>query len=302
VITLAEATLPIPLRSHEAVYDGADSIYILGGLANGSLHGSVYKYSLATDTISVHGIFVRVAYGAAAIDMTTQSILYFGGQTTSGRTASIRKYSIVQKTNSVVNTLPSAMEGMALAWNEDERVALLFGGYAAKGNFSDQILKYSANDNAISQVGQLPEKRFEAAAVWDDDEGAAYLFGGHGASETMKSDIVRYDPTTGAGTASRLSTDLPHRTTYPCAMYANGKLSYTFGGGELIKYNGEDGTAMALDVDGWPSSLSMAACVYVQNLNRIYIIGGYGQWNANETEDTYKSEIAYIDLGGPSYK
>ena len=74
-----ELKLPYPLRGHSAVYDGQDSIYIIG-----TDQGKVLRFSLGTGLVEEYGDFVTITNGGAALS-TDGEILYFGGQDGSRR-------------------------------------------------------------------------------------------------------------------------------------------------------------------------------------------------------------------------
>src|SRR5690348_16936982 len=78
-IVTAKGKLPRNFYYGSAVYDGFDSIYLLGGTKRevGSSYGAIYKYSISSDSAQTIGRLDE-EYGAAAF--TSGHIYYFGGE------------------------------------------------------------------------------------------------------------------------------------------------------------------------------------------------------------------------------
>ena len=73
---VTESRLPVPLYGHSAVYDGEDSIYLIGGW-NGAYNGEVYKYSINTAEVESVGTFPGKLFGSTAF--YNNDTYYLGG-------------------------------------------------------------------------------------------------------------------------------------------------------------------------------------------------------------------------------
>lgn len=98
---------------HSAVYDGLDSIYVVGGF-NGNYQNRVLKYSLRLGSVDVVGIFVTIGLGIALLN--SDEILYLGGRGDEYKpSAAIYRYSTDTNNFSQVGKLPWAVLSTAFA-------------------------------------------------------------------------------------------------------------------------------------------------------------------------------------------
>jgi len=284
--------LPQPLTKHSAVYDGQDTIYIIGGYNE----DRVTRFSVADGTVEVISTFLKVHSGAAVMD--GEDIVYFGGYI-SGKARSssgIYRFSTVHRNFTLANNLPVAMERMALAWDPVGHVAYTFGGVGL-GNL-DQVLRYRASDDEIEQLALLPERRSGAGAVWDHRQEVAYVFGGEGSRRALGREIFRFNPSAASPIVARVTATLPYAVEWPCAVFANDYVYVVGDRGRLIKFDPKSERVESVAVDGWRRPLTYSACVHVPKQSRIYLIGGYGSFRQGEVKER-RDEISYIDLGYP---
>jgi len=275
--------LPLSVWFSSAVHSSFDSeaIYAFGG--DGAAN-QVVKYNLATGQVESAGQFPPLLAGAAALG-SGPNIFYMGG--VNGQfNRNITRYSTLNGETTVVNELPTG--GMSQFASASNRLWLAtFGGF--DGRYLDAILRFDLVSNEIMQVGAFPDALYGATAVFAPDNGQVYIFGGNNGSINTQNayDIWQFNPNTYVTT--KLPTRLPRSVFNGCAVYANG-IAYIFHHSGLIEFNPQNGQATVADIDDttWPPYLHGAACVWVEQQQRIYVLGGHGNFGGND--------IAYVEI------
>ena len=158
-VTKCNATFEVGLTYAAVVYDGLDSVYILGGSTYwpGQWHSAIRKYSISTDTVETIGRLPKALTGGeASINAGDGSIYYFGG---SSDNYDVYKFDILSSTVTTVETLPVSVHSGGKAVVDDGTTVLLFGG---DGN--GKIVEYDLNSNEGRVVADLPCTR--AGGLW----------------------------------------------------------------------------------------------------------------------------------------
>lgn len=284
VANLASARLPSG-RSHvSAIYDGDDSIYILGGNSypSGALD-SILHYSISEDRIATIGTLPTPMYGGR-ITMSSNNEVFLLGSLSS---TDIVRFSPGVENATVVAQLPHTFYESSL---------IQFNGFV-------HILGGWVDMDATSQ-GFFPSingtEGFRVnAALWINDSlyPPFYMIFGNILS-TGENAVVRYDPVS-EDARYTLLPELPHVFGHSMAftdikdgnVYLVGILGFFPG---IARFEPSTNLVTLLPVSGFPgsdgNSLSKSGNVYVDKLNRIYMIGG-----RNSTRE-YRDEIWYIDL------
>jgi len=288
---VTDSRLPSPLERQSAVYDGDDTIYLIGGY-NRLHQDAVLKYTLSSGAVERVGTFVKISAGGAFL--YNGQIVYVGGKEhLEGYSADVYSYNTQTNSFAVVSQLPLAIRSLILAYDATNEVAYSFGGINNNAfTYHDLIMRLDPATSRVEQVGRLPEGRGGGSAVFADD-GKAYIFGGtvpinH---EAFSNEILRFDPA--QNTVVKLGAQLPSLVYYSPAVLAKGQI-YIAGHEQLIRFNPASEQVEELQVAGWPNYLLAAASVYVPKLDRIYFFGGYGRFTTEFPVN--RVEISYLDL------
>ncbi len=289
----------MPIYGHSAVYDGHDSIYVMGGWNGSTYQSQVIRYSIETGRLDPVGEFLPKAFGVAAW-AGDDHIYYFGGSSSSdsGADAGIHRYSVSTSIHEQVGQFAVGIQDMAFAFDSATQTGYTLGGRSGSNRLS-HIYKYSTTTHAVERVNSLSVGRWEASAAWTASEGTIYIFGGlEGLAGNSDREIWWYSPS--RGFVSKLPMPMPYGVHRGCAVFSehDGQV-YIIGAEVLMKFHPASSRAEKVAIDLWPEyRLHYSACVYVPSLARIYVLGGY----PNKTEavggrvDTISNEISYIEL------
>ncbi|OXA44708.1 Kelch-like protein 13 [Folsomia candida] len=304
VATPAKARLPLGAYGTSAVFDGTDSIYIIGGDSTEGRLKSVLKYSISTDEISHAAILPHGAYYGTATQTKGGDIFYHGASILD--TPSTEIYKFVPSTSSVtkVGDLPEENFMSAAVQDGDDNIYFL-GGSLAK----NAIVSFNTVNSSVDQVYRLPIS-YDYIAALSDNFGSVFIFGDRldGSETTEFSSTVKLNFTTFEVIIG--SETLPKFTAPPAAVWdAEGKKAYIIGGygnekdghysDTIVRFDPETMTHELVHVDGFPVmgewTFDSTSAVFVGGLNRIYFFGGYSS-DGEGQEGKVHDNIWYIDV------
>jgi len=292
--------LPSPRKLTAAVYDGMDSVYILGGSTeNVSALNEIIKFDLSTNTSSLFGTLPGpVSHGAAVMD-STGNIFYFGGDNSSADgNGTIFKVTIVGGELQGVEEFPSLLDhpGVGLTGHFIGDSIYIFGG-GLDPNVTDNITRFNPTDledNTV--VGALPFPLTRATSVAINE--TVHIFGGednqYGIPITSNK-IIQFSTTTGE--VGLLAGELPVGVESAVAVHAGGSV-FVIGGFVGGSGNWPHQRVAEINMDTnviqeiCPTEESElipeeASGVYSARYNRIYIFGGF--------TETFQSAVLSID-------
>jgi hypothetical protein len=267
VLTTLPITLPQRCRETVAVYDGDDSIYILGGFNSISFLNTISKFSISNETIETVGT-LEIATGAGSGIWDGSGIVYLGGFTGS-ETDRIQRF--------VPGNRMVTQSGGKLPYVNDDSATIAVGWdvYIFGGKFNaDRIVKYSKNIAQEIKNSRLPFGIKGASAVHILSDDLIYLFGGLGTG--YLDSIVAYNIENGDSVVTPSSLTFP--LAYSTAVY-DGTYAYIIGGvgsakTGVLQFNPLTQKVLPLNVTSFPDQLFTPSSVYVSKLNRAYIFGG----------------------------
>lgn len=173
VVTL-DVILPINLTYLSAIYDGDDSIYLLGGsISNVPYLQSdvVYRFSIATEEIDIVGYLPEeVQTGDAFWDRDTRSIYYVYGASSFIYRVRLADNGTVQE----VETLPELDNNNYLmfttaCWDRSSRKAWIFG-HPRYDNPGEDFFELDAESGTVTRLGGVfPNGMSGVKAVFDDE-------------------------------------------------------------------------------------------------------------------------------------
>ena len=289
--------LPTPTHSHSTLYDGDDTIYVIGGKTDnsGGFQDKVIRYSLESGTVEVVGTFVNISSGSAVL--ADGDILYFGGQLQGPGgvlSSAVHRYSLATGLHSVIANFPRASAWNSAVWDPRQNVAYIFGGWdGGEGRPIADVYRFNARSNALQLVTLLSTPKSDTAAVWDTRRELAYVFGGYsdqGGGGTIR-DILAFDQ---QHNEFRFVGVLPTGASTPCAGFAeihDEAIVVDGAPDDPATFNPGSGFSQNVSVAGW-ERYGYMPCVYVPKLDRMYMIGGR-IWTTSEVTD----HISYVDLG-----
>jgi len=281
---LCSAQLPLALTYSSPLYDGYDSIYLIGGYT-GINYTQALKYSISEDRIEEIGSLPLMDYGGGAVMDKHKNIFYIGGK----NTRDIYRYNPEPRTFSKVGMLPWDNHYFATI-QVDEETAFIIGGNEkkpAKTILSLNLASMSSEDLG----GELPQATYYSSAIWVKEKGSAYI---------VQDGFMKYNRPTNV----TVEIPLEIETSYQGQVVWDGKFAYVIGGlharhdaTNLVQFDLESETMRMIPVKDFPavrgSSFYGSAAVYVEKINRIYIFGGYtGRSDGKARSD----EIWHISL------
>jgi hypothetical protein len=152
------ASLPQALYGESAVSDGAGHIYVFGGVANGAISSTVYRYTIASNTWDQSEAPMQVGVSNSAAVLAPNGLIYvLGGTTSTGATATVESYNITTNTWNLETPLPQALSSAAVAVDSLGRIEVL-GGYDASGNplATTYISEFTQTDSAPTITSTAP--------------------------------------------------------------------------------------------------------------------------------------------------
>jgi len=303
----SRSTLPTPRFATSAVYDGNDSIFIVGGYQGGynTTNGEIVRFNISSEDVQVTARLldnqVR-SQGAAVYDWDDDVIYYFGGTNLSN--VGNRDYFTVDlKTgNSTLTPLNIwAWNSNIAIWDNVTKSALLFGSQNPwDGSQIVQFFKTTSTFTDLLPWSPPQIRSFDfAVTVWDAANRTAYILGGQSFVEGELAYDRIFKWTEATRQLELLPTKLPHEILWTSGVWnPNDNCAYLIGTGYFEWEGGDNALTFCpttnnvttFSVDNFPTKSEETAAVYVEKLNRIYIFGGYMDDNIQS------NEIIYIDL------
>jgi len=293
---VTNSRLPTPTELHSVVYDGDDTIYIIGGYEL-LKQDAVLKFTLSSGAVERVGTFARISAGGAF--WHDGRIFYAGGSIhLESFTDNVYNYDPRFNNYTVVNHLPVKMRSLILTYDPADKVAYSFGGInhdlgGPPDAYQDMVLRYDPATNQLQRTSaRLPEGRGAGSAAFAAN-GLAYIFGGTVpiSFESLSDEVLKFDPI--QNTVVKLSARFPSNVYYSPAVFAKGAI-YIAGQTNLFKFDPTTEQVETVGVEGWPAYMVAHAAVYVPKLDRIYYVGGFGNFR-NELPIN-RVEISYLDL------
>ncbi|OXA63162.1 Endochitinase [Folsomia candida] len=306
VAVRVNARLPTARTGCSAIYDGDDTIYVVGGLDDGQPIGivkDILAYKISTDSVTLMAtLAAEVLSNNPKTSIDAQGNIYI-------YTGSIFGYGKVHRfdprTSDVVEmaSLPySSAYSAVVKYSTTSTTVYLMG---ANTN-TKTIVSYSMGSSSTNVVGNLTVAHLPMTAV-SDGNASAFIFGREvGALIKPETAVAKINLATLAATFG--PETLPYMYGTPTSVW-DGKNAYIIGGygndsaGQYTHTIGQfDPVTMRvsmLPVTNFPANgthmLDLTTAVYVNRLNRIYLFGGQTSYMAIGNF-TKLSGIWYIDL------
>jgi hypothetical protein len=177
-------------------WDGADTIYLLGGWRGSNYQQYVYAYSITNNTYTAKtNLPARRGCGAAFIH--DNYLYYVGGENTTSPQSTVYRLQLPDDTTwSTMTPVPTACSAPASVWRGDMGKFYLFCGLTTSG-VTDVVRTYDPAADQWSTLISAPAARYECAAAVGSD-GKAYLFGGTDSSEALFATDWQYTFGTGS--------------------------------------------------------------------------------------------------------
>ena len=309
-LTILDTALIHPTSYPLAVYDGDETVYLLGGLTQGNILTDTYKFHLEKENIVEWGKMPEPgAYRAngAAVWTGVESgeyIYYFGGHSHElGIHDEIWRMDVHTEDPSAweqVAMLEEPGTSMAAFWDRGDSIFLLGGSRAFSARSSIWKFNIITYDFVLVDGVLPPGGRHSAGMAWNAEHGRAYMFGGYGTNFQHLQSILAYDPA--ADEVFNMEATLTMALAYSCAVWAHGS-GYIIGGlpensqtpDVMVQRFTEEAGVEELQVINQILNTSGSGCVYAELENRIYIFGGL--LTLEDYSLTWMGEIMYITLG-----
>ncbi|OXA63368.1 uncharacterized protein LOC110863263 [Folsomia candida] len=314
-----ESKVKLPKAKHGscAVYDGNDSIYILGGYSIDTPQSSeIYKYTISSDNIAQIGELPLPVFEMSASIDTSGNIYTHGGMIefirengTIGHVSltEIYRFDPVANTTSRVADLPAPnLEMVSIPGDMPNTVYILAGHHEREA-----IVLFNMTDLTVSRIANLQKAYWFMTAVSSGD-GFAFIFGNEDDNIAPTYPVAKVNLNTRQ--ASYGPPTFPRLLGMPAAVW-DGKFAYIIGGYGNISAGYNTDTIIQFDpstlenkvitVANFPTNgnpelfFAWTSAVYVPKLHRIYIFGGINRGlDGCVVADctTWRDGIWYIDL------
>ena len=239
------AVRPPPRYLASMTYDSTNGVSVLFG-GQWPVLGDTWTYNAPTDawTNRTPAGSPSPRYSSAmAFDPLNGVSLLFGGGVAAGRVGDTWAYNA--STNAWTNlqppAAPSARTGHAMAFDRQNRVAVLFGGN--DGKYCCDTWTYDHTTNAWRNANPpiSPLARMGASLVYDEAQGLVVLFGGRDASQYFN-DTWAYNTRTNVWTMVNASAAPDGRMLHTAVYDRALNLTVLFGGGVGTAYSGDTWT------------------------------------------------------------
>jgi len=285
--------LPAPIYSQRAIYDGLNSIYLIGGyIQSGSTPTQILKYNIVTDSIEepMGAILPTYAFGFTVQQNRDGDIFIFGAGANNNY---IFKFNPGTSSIENVGFLPyDIYYASSVKYYDISNSVFIFGGFFS--TYRDAILEYDMAKNTAEPRGRLTKRYIVNDAV--GFENYAYIFG-RSESEPTGESITKINMDNWESESG--PNELPIVSGYS-SLVSDGKSIFICGGYEptsqwpaegLIHIDPVTLNSTFIPVDNFVPSGISPAVVYVERLNRIYFFGGMDGDFVNSLDD-----IWWIDL------
>ena len=282
-------TLPSPATKVSGLYDPlTNSAYLFGGESLGFAQPSVWKFDVATQTITTTATLPVTCSGTAAVYAPPDKAYVFGGMvSTDTPLKQIVEFDISSQTvTALAAELPSERAGAGAAYVPTLNKAFILGGQYGPYVLPD-VAAFDLNTQTATDLTVAWEGRAGAAAAYVPADRRVYLFGGQsGPMDASSQSIVAFDAASGA--VSTLSATLPSsRRDAAAAHVPTTNQIYVFGGrqpagGSDVYYADVqrfDVASQSLSASGvmLPSARAGMSAIYVPERGKVYLFGGVGE-------------------------
>ncbi len=281
-------SLPLPAAKASSIYDPlTNSAYLFGGESLGYTQSSIWKFDVATQSITRTGSLPLTCSGTAAVYVPPDKAYVFGGMVS----ASVPLRQVVafdipsQRATALAADLPAERVGSAAVYVPSLGKALVLGGQYGPYLLPD-IVAFDPDLQTAADLTVAWDGRDGAAGAYVPASRKAYLFGGQsGPMDYASQSIVVFDSS--SGTVNTLPATLPSSRRDAAAAYvpATNQI-YVFGG----RQPGQVGDVYYADVHRFdiasqslsaagvvlPSARAGMSAVYVPDRGKVYLFGGVG--------------------------
>lgn len=288
--------LPRSLLGTKAIYDGDDSIFLVGGHGN----PKILQFNLTSLEYKDAGQLPHGITMGEAGQAESGHLYYFGGLT----------YAQTQENPFILWKLsPTFSNPQNISFVRDHGAYIsmtkatadewiIVGGAHNGGYPSAHISKFTVSSESLERVAALPEAvNGVATAALDGD---VYIFGGNNQGFGEEPDHIKYitkfSPT--SNVVEKLNLSL-HLGIEQATAVTVGDSIYVVGGKRRELFRPEQhflsiftpslGTVEHFVVPNFPRGLGFAGTAYVEKTNRIYTFGG-------RRETTTINDVYYIQL------
>jgi N-acetylneuraminic acid mutarotase len=278
---------------HAMAYDSQNNKVVLFGGFDGTNDGEtwVYNYTDNSWTNMAPATSPSARYGhAMAYDSQNNKVVLFGGYDAGGYDGETWVYNYTDNTwtnmTPTITGSPSARRYHAMAYDSENKVTVLFGGY--DGAYDDETWVYNYTDNSWTNVtpATSPSARRSHAMAYDSQNNKVVLFGGYDAGGYDGETWV-YNYTDNTWTNMAPATSPSARSSHAMAYDSQNNLTVLFGGygynstGDLDYLN--DTWVYSYTDNSWtnmtpatsPSARYGHAMAYDSQNNKVVLFGGY---------------------------
>jgi len=281
-------TLPLPAAKMSSIYDPlTNSAYLFGGESLGYTQPTVWKFDVATQTITQTATLPRTCSGTAAIYVPPDKAYIFGGLASANvPLKQIVQFDIAsQRVTALAAELPQERAGSMAAYVPALSRVVILGGQYGPSILSD-IVSFDPSSQAVTDLTLPWDGRDGAAGAYVPASHKAYLFGGQsGPQDDASQSIVAFDAN--SGTLDTLSATLPSSRRDAAAAYVSATNQiYVFGGRRpgpvsdvyFADVHRFDVASQSLSPAGvvLPSARAGMSAVYVPQRGKVYLFGGMG--------------------------
>lgn len=284
--TLLNTTLPIGLSyfSTQAVFDGKDSIYVMGGANHESeQHCTILQYSITSDQINcVANLFEDGGNRAdGTANLGKNGKIYFSTR----QTGPFDLYEFDPITNQVRGVeVPMTNKGFmySAVTNSGSLILMYWIGE------NTTVYEWHINATTYRTVAQLPFYKWGGSVHYLPESNKILIVGSYVESRTM----ALLDVETGQ---TEILPSFSWSITSGADVVVNGEL-FRFGRGEIsdtfLWYDLAEQHQAMVEIQNFPHNaiFSSYTGVYVQPLNRVYMFGGYINLVG------YVNDIWYVDM------
>jgi N-acetylneuraminic acid mutarotase len=281
-------TLPSPAAKVSSIYDPVtNSAYLFGGEWLGYTQPNIWKFDVATQTITAVATLPVTCSGTAAVYAPPDKAYVFGGMVRSDvPLKQIVEFDITsQRVTPLTAELPGERAGSGAAYVPALSKAVILGGQYGPSVLPD-VVAFDPNTQMVTDLTVAWDGRDGAAGAYVPASRQAYLFGGQsGHMDYASQSIVAFDSNSGA--VNTLAATLPSSRRDAAAAYVpTTNQIYVFGGRQpgpvsdvyYADIHRFDIASQSLNAAGvvLPSERAGMSAVYVPDRDKVYLFGGVG--------------------------